>query len=144
MLYQTKCKQFFKLAIVGVGAFWLLTPSVEATALVQENSKVQSPVLTSTPIKLAQREGCPKAQPVESYETKNFWVYICKGQDGSLFYQGVNKSNEELINVSDVTYEGDDNYTAKNGNTTYQVSPNALLVYQDDKLILEQPMIRRF
>lgn len=87
-------------------------------------------------------DGCPKALPVVSYETQRYFVHICKGQDGSLFYRGVNKHNGEAINVPDVEIEPGEGFSARNGNVLYRVDNQALVVYQGDKLILQDAVLR--
>ncbi len=86
---------------------------------------------------------CPKAEPIRIYETQNFWVSICQGMDGSTFYHGVDKSNaSRSINLFNVSASSPYDYTVVNGNTAYQISPQALTVVQNGSVIQQEAVLR--
>ncbi|MCT7949959.1 hypothetical protein NG798_09190 [Ancylothrix sp. C2] len=118
-----------KLAFAGIGAFCLLTPAVQAVPI--------------TPVKIAQADrACPKAMPVSSFETPNFYVFICQGQDDKLFYQGIEKGNpDNMINVSQVEYKNG-SYSALNGNVIYQINEKELVIYENGKVIQRERVVQ--
>ncbi|NJK38262.1 MAG: hypothetical protein HC835_06055 [Oscillatoriales cyanobacterium RM2_1_1] len=87
--------------------------------------------------------GCPRAEVIEAYETPNFFAYICGAADGSVFYRGVDKSSGQQINVFGVSSGGDGTYYATNGDVTYTINPSQLQVFQNNRLILSEPVINR-
>lgn len=90
-------------------------------------------------------DSCPKAEPVRVYETRSFWVSICRGMDGELFYRGVNKRNREAaINISDVLVANDSTYRARNlpAKVFYDISPKELVVTQNGKVVLREAVIK--
>lgn len=119
-----------KLALAGIGTFCLLTPAA-----------VQAEPMT--PIKIAQSDrACPKAMPVRSFETENFYVFICQGQDDRLFYQGMEKGNpDNMINVSEVEYKNG-SYSALNGSIIYQINEQQLVIYENGKVIQRERVLQ--
>ncbi|HEY9811486.1 MAG TPA: hypothetical protein V6D13_19330 [Halomicronema sp.] len=118
-----------KLAFAGIGTFFLWTP-----AAVQASPKTT--IIAQADI------GCPKAMPVSSFETANFYVFICEGQDGKLFYQGIDRDNpSNMINVSRVEYKNG-SYSALNGDVIYQINTDELVIYEGRNVILREPVIR--
>jgi hypothetical protein len=126
---QVKPLNEFKLFLVCLTTFGLLTPSLAARAV------------TNT-IQVAEVKGCPRATLVESYETENFFVYICETQDGSLFYRGLGKDGSQ-INVMNVTTGRDGTYYATNNDVTYSINANRLQVKRNDRVILNETVIGR-
>ncbi|MEG4284073.1 hypothetical protein QUB68_13175 [Microcoleus sp. A006_D1] len=123
------------LVMAGISAIGFLTASAEATALNQ-------PIGNSQPLQIAQVEGCPKAEMVQSFATANFSVYICKTQEGAIFYRGLSKRNGSQINVMQVTTSDDGTYEATNGNIIYSINPDRLQVRQNGKVILTEAVIK--
>lgn len=126
--------------------FGLLTPSVEAAGLMPNTTPMRSnhtpTVSLNHPIQIAQVLGCPRAEEVETFETANFYAYICRGQDGTLFYRGLSKGDGSQINVMNVTTGDDGTYYAVNGNVVYSVNPNRLQVTENDRVILTEEVMR--
>jgi len=112
-----------------------LTASAEATPLNQ-------PIGNSQPLQIAQVEGCPRAEMVQSFATANFSVYICKTQEGAIFYRGLSKRTNSQINVMQVTTSDDGTYEATNGNIIYSINPERLQVRQNGKVILTEAVIK--
>ncbi|MEG4317494.1 MULTISPECIES: hypothetical protein [unclassified Microcoleus] len=134
------------LVIAGISAIAFLTPPAGATAINQPIGKVRaiqsSTLAPSQPLQIAQVEGCPRAEMVESFATANFSVYICKTQQGNLFYRGVSKKSGSQINVMQVTTRDDGTYEATNGNIIYSINPERLQVRQNGKVILTEAVIK--
>ena len=126
--------------------YGFLTQPAAATALNQPIGKVRaiqsSSLPHSQPLQIAQVGGCPKAEMVQSFATANFSVYICKTQDGAIFYRGISKRNGSQINVMQVTTSDDGTYEATNGNIIYSINPERLQVRQNGKLILTEAVIK--
>jgi len=123
-----------------------LTASAEATALNQPIGKVRAIAPNSLrnyqPLQISQVEGCPRAEMVESFATPNFSIYICKTQEGDIFYRGLSKINGTQINVMQVTTGDDGTYEATNGNIIYSINPERLQVRQNGKVILTEAVIK--
>ncbi len=79
---------------------------------------------------------------VQSFATANFSIYICKTQEGAIFYRGLSKINGTQINVMQVTTGDDGTYEATNGNIIYSINPDRLQVRQNGKLILTESVIK--
>ncbi|MBE9183836.1 hypothetical protein IQ270_03620 [Microcoleus sp. LEGE 07076] len=149
MFYKERVQVIKRLGLViaGISAIpfgiaslhGFLTPPAEATAL---NQPASSSLPHSRSFQIAQVEGCPKAEMVESFATANFSVYICKTQEGAIFYRGLSKRNGSQINVMQVTTSDDGTYEATNGNIIYSINPDRLQVRQNGKLILTEAVIK--
>ena len=132
---------------LGIGSLHgFLTASAEATALNQPIGKVRAIAPNSLrnyqPLQIAQVEGCPRAKIVQSFATPNFSTYICKTQEGDIFYRGLSKINGTQINVMQVTTGDDGTYEATNGNIIYSINPQRLQVRQNGKVILTEAVIK--
>lgn len=139
--YQVK---WLRGLLMGFGVLGFLTPVVAANALTQSLNQMQSPAgsrLLNSPMQLAQVQGCPRAEIVESYETANFYAYICRTQQGELFYRGLSKRDGSQINVMNVTSGDDGTYYATNDEVTYSVNPNRLQVTQNGSVILNEAVL---
>ncbi|MEG4940499.1 hypothetical protein [Microcoleus sp. F4-D5] len=142
------------LVMAGISAipFWIaslhgfLTASAKATPLNQPIGNVGALAPNTLgnyqPLQIAQVEGCPRAQMVQSFATANFSIYICKTQEGDIFYRGLSKINGTQINVMQVTTGDDGTYEATNGNITYSINPERLQVRQNGKVILTEGVIK--
>ena len=139
------------MAVISAMAFaplryGFLTQPAAATPLNPPIGKVRaiqsSSLPHSQPLQIAQVGGCPKAEMVQSFATANFSVYICKTQDGAIFYRGISKRNGSQINVMQVTTSDDGTYEATNGNIIYSINPERLQVRQNGKLILTEAVIK--
>lgn len=128
------------------GLFLITVLATPAKATISASG--QNPTLTgNNSVRVAQGyyDSCPKAEAVHVYETASYWVSICKGMDGELFYRGVNKRNRSIaINLNDVLVSQDGVYRARNlaAKTFYDISPKALVVTQKGKVIFKEPVIR--
>jgi len=148
MFYKDRVKGIKGVGLVmaGISAIGFLTASAEATALNQPIGKVQAiapnSLHNSQPLQIAQVEGCPRAQMVQSFATANFSIYICKTQEGDIFYRGLSKINGSQINVMQVTTSDDGTYEATNGNIIYSINPQRLQVRQNGKVILTEAVIK--
>jgi hypothetical protein len=134
------------LIMAGISAIGFLTASAEATALNQPIGKVRAIQSSTLPdsqlLQIAQVEGCPRAEMVQSFATANFSVYICKTQEGAIFYRGLSKRTGSQINVMQVTTSDDGTYEATNGNIIYSINPARLQVRQNGKVILTEAVIK--
>jgi hypothetical protein len=123
-----------------------LTASAEASTLNEPIGKVRAIEPNSLrnyqPLQIAQVEGCPRAEMVQSFATPNFSIYICKTQEGDIFYRGVSKINGTQINVMQVTTGDDGSYEATNGNIIYSINSQRLQVRQNGKVILTEAVIK--
>jgi len=156
MFYKDRVKGIkgVGLVMVGISAIpfgiaslhGFLTASAEATALNQPIGKVRAIAPNSLrnyqPLQIAQVEGCPRAQMVQFFATPNFSIYICKTQEGDIFYRGLSKINGSQINVMQVTTGDDGTYEATNGNIIYSINPERLQVRQNGKVILTEAVIK--
>ncbi|MGB3266824.1 MAG: hypothetical protein WBA89_23035 [Microcoleus sp.] len=149
MFYKERVQVIKRLGLVmaGISAIpfgiaslhGILTLPAEATAL---NQPVSSSLPHSRSFQIAQVEGCPRAEMVQSFATANFSIYICKTQEGAIFYRGLSKINGSQINVMQVTTGDDGTYEATNGNIIYSINPDRLQVRQNGKLILTEAVIK--
>lgn len=123
---------------------------VTLLAFITHNRATATQVTTTTrldrriPVLLVQGyyDTCPRAEPVRLFETKNYWVSICKGDDDRLFYRGVRKANRnQSINVANVKVLDDYTYVAQNSKTEYRINKRTLVVVQDDQVILKEKVI---
>ncbi|MEG5019648.1 MULTISPECIES: hypothetical protein [unclassified Microcoleus] len=134
------------LVMAGISAIGFLTASAEATALNQPIDPVRAIAPNSLgnnqPLQIAQVEGCPRAEMVQFFATPNFSIYICKTQEGEIFYRGLSKINGTQINVMQVTTGDDGTYEATNGNIIYSINPQRLQVRQNGKVILTEAVIK--
>ena len=134
------------LAVTAISAIGFLTSTASATALTQPISQVAPFEYAIShnvqPLQIAQVSGCPRAEMVESFATANFSVYICKTQQGDLFYRGVSKDNGSQINVMQVTTGDDGTYYATNRNVIYSINPERLQVKENGKVILTEAVIQ--
>jgi hypothetical protein len=148
MFYKDRVKGFKGVGIVmaGISAINFLTASAEATELNQPIGKfgaiAPNNLRNYQPLQIAQVEGCPRTQMVQSFATPNFSIYICKTQEGDIFYRGLSKINGTQINVMQVTTGEDGTYEATNGNIIYSINPERLQVRQNGKVILTEAVIK--
>jgi hypothetical protein len=94
----------------------------------------------SQPLVLTQTTGCPRAEVLTSYETRNFNVYICEGLDNYIFYRGVRKSDGSGINLT-ASQDAKGTWRARNGNILYKVNLTELVVTDNGKVILKERVI---
>ncbi len=86
---------------------------------------------------------CPRAEVMRLFETKNYWVSICKGGNNALFYRGVRiVDRNQGINVENVQVIDKYTYRIRNGSTEYKISKQALVVMHNGKVILQEKVIR--
>ncbi|MCT7985349.1 hypothetical protein NG796_18920 [Laspinema sp. A4] len=88
---------------------------------------------------LIAQSGCARATTIAQFTTDTYNVFICEDGDGDYFYQGINRSNGDLINVYGVTFTDSGYYMVTNsddsGNEyTYMVG-DSLEVYQNGERI---------
>lgn len=90
----------------------------------------------------SQEPDCPRALPVASYITATYQVSICIGQDDSWFYRGVELANpENSINLFDLRQTDEDAYLVNNGNFAYEIDPDQLTVFQNGRIIWQEPVL---
>ncbi len=150
MLKESQVKLIKKcglvVAVTAISAIGFLTSPAQATALNQPISRVAPLEYAISqnvqPQQIAQVSGCPRAEMVESFATANFSVYICKTQQGDLFYRGVSKKSGNQINVMQVTTGDDGTYYATNRNIIYSINPKRLQVKENGKVILTEAVIK--
>lgn len=110
------------------------TQTINTTGQVQKNSVLLAQSYYDT---------CPRAEPVRLFETKNYWVSICKGNNNALFYRGVKKADRNQgINVENVQVIDGYTYHIRSGSTEYKISKQALVVLRNGKVILKEKVIR--
>ena len=93
-----------------------------------------------TPSAQAEDTACGYGSLERSFETWNYWVYICRNSD-ELFYVGVDKSNPNNSIRLPAYRTRENSYRANNRDTDYSVSSNRLEVSQNGRLILSEPVI---
>jgi hypothetical protein len=74
---------------------------------------------------------------VATYETRNFWIYICREGQGYR-YIGVNKTTRQSLSRS--AQRSGNGYRAVNGDFTYIIDEQDLLVLQGDLLFSREPV----
>lgn len=82
---------------------------------------------------------CGVNEPTATYETRNFWIYICREPDG-FRYVGVNKSTGDML--AQTAYPIKRGYQITNGNYTYIIDSQDLIVLEDGTLFSREPVIR--
>lgn len=97
-----------------------------------------SSVAQSEELRIAQ-SGCARATMIENFRTDTYDAFICEDGNGEYFYQGINRSNGDLINVYGVTFTDSGYYMATTyddyGNEyTYMVG-ESLMVYKNGEQI---------
>jgi len=92
------------------------------------------------PVLLTQATGCPRAEVITAYETRNFNVYICEGLDNYIFYRGVSKSDGGSINLTAVQ-DARGTWRARNGSVLYRVNFTELVVTDGGRVILRERVI---
>ncbi len=133
--------KFLSISLISlstVSAIVCATASIANTATaISGDRDVQSIELAPEAESLiAQEFGCPRALGIVYFATSTYHISICEGQDGYLFYRGVEFSNpSNSINVPDVYVTGDNEYVAVNGNVSYVVNPYELIVYENSSVI---------
>lgn len=80
------------------------------------------------------------SQLVETRETNQFRVTICKGTSGALYYYGVALDNASLWIDLPATRSGD-GYVAVNGDTEYDVQSRTLIVRRNGSDIVDQVFV---
>ena len=77
-------------------------------------------------------------QVVAFYETDDFWIYICPSDlPGQFLYHGISKEDtENYINLYAEWSDG--GFTAYNGDYTYRITEDILLVFEGDSVIVNQ------
>lgn len=130
-----------KCAVFWIAIACLLAPTAKAAVPSPIDSPTRSSEIMGTQL-IAQELGCPRAMPVAYYATATYHVSICEGQDGYLFYRGVEFADtNNAINVPDVSEIGDYAYVAANGDVSYEIDSAQLTVYQNGDVIWQEPVI---
>ena len=77
-------------------------------------------------------------QLIAFYETDDFWIYICPSDlPGQFLYHGISKEDtEDYINLYAEWSDG--GFTAYNGDYTYRITEDVLLVFEGDEAIVNQ------
>ncbi|MEC4982917.1 MAG: hypothetical protein SAJ37_07710 [Oscillatoria sp. PMC 1068.18] len=80
--------------------------------------------------------------PEISFETANFWIYICQ-VNGRLVYLGQQKNSGNLIRLP-ASRRPDNTYTATNRSNSYFINTNRLEIYQNGRRIVSEPVQRSY
>ncbi|MBZ8181636.1 hypothetical protein [Oscillatoria salina] len=80
--------------------------------------------------------------PERSFETPNFWIYICQ-VNGRLFYIGQAKNSANSIRLP-ANRRQDNTYTATNQSTNYFINSSRLEVYQNGRRIVSEPVLKTY
>lgn len=112
------------LALVFAGADQLATaaPSSDAQGFVDSTARCATPDTA-----------------VAFGRTESSRVAICESPDGELEYRGVRVRDGAKLILS-ATRSGDD-FVAESGDAAYTVSPSALMVSIEEKIVRDEPMV---
>lgn len=133
----------FVATAIGLLAFLTLHSCNVAATASQTINTTRLDQKTSGLLTQSYYDTCPRAEPVRLFETKNYWLSICKGSNNALFYRGVRKADRNQgINVENVQVIDGYTYRIRNGSTEYKISKQALVVVQNGKVILQEKVIR--
>lgn len=84
---------------------------------------------------------CGVNPSVATYETRNFWIYICREGQGYR-YIGINKTTRQsLSRPAQPTQRSGNGYRVVNGDFTYIIDNRDLLVLQGDLLFSREPVL---
>ncbi|AFY81660.1 hypothetical protein [Oscillatoria acuminata] len=129
-------------AVVGT-TLGLLMPGLPLLAVAPSSNIVEDASFAQSGELLIAQSGCSRATMREQFRTDTYNVFICEDGDGDYFYQGINRSNGDLINVYGVTFTDSGYYMVTTyddyGNEyTYMVG-DALMVYENGEQIWYEP-----
>ena len=147
-----------KQALASVGVFLFLTSSVYAGEQSAESDRFefsrQNPaeitqanvvLVTSNDIELAQllNTRCPPNTSLyRAAETRNYFAHICAAEGGTLVYIGGAKNGtENTVNVTIPSNSGEQ-FVAVQGNTRHILTQNQLRIIQDNKIIVNERVLR--
>lgn len=138
MFSKFNFKQALKMALVGAGAILCLTPAAQAGELMRSIYGVNNPFNYPHVVAYGD-DACPRnTYMLRSAETRNYYVWICATEGGSLYYVAQGKNpNRGGISLRIRSYSGE-RYVATNGNTRYIVTPSRLVVTQGSRTILSE------
>ncbi|MEO1521184.1 MAG: hypothetical protein AAFU78_10450 [Cyanobacteria bacterium J06633_2] len=124
----------------------VLTESPNQTTLFGPNEfRTVIPVLDdSTPVPMSDDAGpqslCGHWNHVASYETQNYWIYICQADVEGLVYTAVETDTpSNWIRLTNIERDGS-TYRANNQDTTYVINRNALMIIQNGVAIATEPV----
>jgi hypothetical protein len=92
----------------------------------------------------AARSGSTEHRKIAYFETTHYWIEICAQANGGLSYYGRKRDNPDL-DLAIAAYPLGDRphaFKAQNGNTTYQINPDELVVTQNGVPIIREPVLR--
>lgn len=129
-------------AVVGT-TLGLLMPALPLLAVAPSSNLADDSSFAQSGELLIAQSGCSRATMIEQFTTDTYQAFICQDGDGDYFYQGINRSNGDLINVYGVTFTDSGYYMATTyddyGNEyTYMVG-DALMVYENGEQIWYEP-----
>lgn len=158
---EMNCKRALKLALLSAGACLLFAPAVKAVgvtggaagvgAAFQEAAETGNfePAASgispsSRPVLLADAICGYRSGSVRWFETKNYRIYICQSNEtGVRTYVGVEKGNEANSNVSlPLESAENDTYVAVNGDVTYTINSEELVVTQNGEVIGREEVLK--
>ena len=91
----------------------------------------------------AEETTCNLHELENSFETENYWVYICREED-KLFYTRFGKTSAGKWVRLPATRTPDGRYTARDVDTTHIVDSERLEVWQDGRRIVAEPVINAY
>jgi hypothetical protein len=77
------------------------------------------------------------ARLVETHKTSGFYITLCTGTSGKLFYYGISRSDSSMWIALPATRSGSD-YIATNNGYRYDVEPRKLVVTKGGKVVVNQ------
>lgn len=113
------------IAALGAVGLSLLHPAYAPTAAVRAQGTSNAP--------------CRFAPPIITYETRNFFIYICSAA-GELRYIGTNKTTHQSISLP--AQRTETGYRATNGDFAYLIDRQDLLVLQNNLLFSREPVLQ--
>ncbi|MCT7987409.1 hypothetical protein [Laspinema olomoucense] len=133
----------FNVSAVAGTTLGLLMPVLPVLAVAPSSNIAEDSSFAQSEELMIAQSGCARATTREQFTTDTYNVFICEDGNGDYFYQGINRSNGDLINVYGVTFTDSGYYMAttsdSSGNEyTYMVG-ESLDVYENGELIWTEP-----
>ncbi len=129
MTFKFGLKGFNLSAVVGT-TLGLLMPVLPVLAVAPSSNIAEDSSFAQSPEWLIAQNGCARATMREQFTTDTYNIFICEDGDGDYFYQGINRSNGDLINVYGVTFTDSGYYMV----TTYDDAGNEYIYMVGDSL----------
>lgn len=134
-------QQLIQQVLIGFSISFCLASLAEATDANSISGNASPNFQNSHRIEIAQETNvCDKSGgvPFVSAETKSFFIYICGG-DNPHDYVGIAKNGGNAITLPLKSISKDGRtFVAVNGNTSYTLTKNQLIVKQNERVILRE------